>query len=398
MPVSKGSDLNKTWIAQGRGTNNYSANSNIAIAYGRYLGTVSGLGAPGNSPTAATYTINYNTNYNVAYPIANQPEAARPATAWTTNYSTNYNVAYPIANRPEAARPVTAWTTNYNVAYPIANRPEAARPATAWTTNYNVAYPIANQPIANQPATAFNPTKYQFNWQANVFGYFVNGATYSFPFWNTQVNNPNYYCPQGQYIVQNTTNKWPAPVPNVYIYYLIYTCQATPGNAKAWTTNYNTNYNVAYPIANQPATAWTINYNTNYNVAYPIANQPATAWTINYNTNYNVAYPIANQPIANQPATAWTINYNTNYNVAYPIANQPEAARPVTSYNPATAGTPFTVLGVPFPGGAAGGTIDGGPTAKPVVNPTVVKYWDYPDGATYPVTVYTGANVTIKIE
>ena len=71
------------------------------------------------------------------YPIANQPEAARPATAWTINYNSNYNVVYPIATQPEAARPSTAWTvnynTNYNVAYPIANQPEAARPVTAYT-------------------------------------------------------------------------------------------------------------------------------------------------------------------------------------------------------------------------------------------------------------------------
>ena len=54
--------------------------------------------------------IEANSNYNVVYPIATQPEAARPSTAWTVNYNTNYNVAYPIANQPEAARPVTAYT------------------------------------------------------------------------------------------------------------------------------------------------------------------------------------------------------------------------------------------------------------------------------------------------
>jgi len=91
----------------------------------------------------------------VAYPIATQPEQARPATTWSTNYNTVY---------PEANRPVTAWTinynTNYNTVYPIANRPEATRPATAWTinynSNYNVVYPIATQPEAarRNPGTA----------------------------------------------------------------------------------------------------------------------------------------------------------------------------------------------------------------------------------------------------
>jgi hypothetical protein len=393
--MAKGSDLNKTWIASGKGTSNFSANGNIAIPYGRYKATVSGLGAPGNSPTAATYTINYNTNYNIAYPIANQPEAARPVATWNTNYSTNYNIAYPIANQPEAARPVTAWNTNYNVAYPVANRPEAARPVTAWTTNYNVAYPVANRPIANQPTATYNPPIIQLNFQANLQGDGTGpfggppfwNIPYSFNFWaaSPEVRND---CLAPQFLQQG----------NFKAYYA-YQCTVVGGqNPATWNTNYNTNYNVAYPVGNQPATAWTINYNTNYNVAYPIANQPASTWTINYNTNYNVAYPIANQPIANQPAATYTINYNTNYNIAYPIANQPEAARPVTSYNPALTGTPANVLGVPFPGGLAGNVIDGGPTSKPTVSPTEVVYWDYPDNATYPVTVYPGANVTIVIE
>lgn len=388
----KGSDLNKTWIASGKGTTTFNANSNITIPYGRYKATVSGKGADGNNPTpstAATYTINYNTNYSVAYPIANQPIATQPATAWISNYNTNYQVVYPIANRPIANQPAN-YSTNYNVAYPFAGFAFGSQPVTGYSTNYNVATNVAGYSVGNRPATAFNPTYYYLNWQANVSGIGPPlgppGVPYSYPFHNTA-------GPLGPYTygqIGGFTN-----LQGNYRYYIIYTAAvASPATASAWTTNYNTNYSVSYPVGFQPATAWSTNYVATYNTAYPIANQPITGYNTNYNTNYNVAYPIVNQPLATQPASAWTTNYNTNYNVAYPIVNQPEAARPITSYNavvPGAAGSNATVLGVYFPGGALG-------TVAANVTETVVSYYSYPDGATYPVTVFPSGSVTIKIE
>jgi hypothetical protein len=62
----------------------------------------------------------------------------------------------------------------------------------------------------------------------------------------------------------------------------------------------------------------------------------------------------------------------------------------VYPFTPGIPGTPTTVLGVYFPGGVAG--------VAPYVPETVVNYWDYPDNATYPVTVPTGAYIVVKIE
>jgi hypothetical protein len=107
-------------------------------------------------------------------------------------------------------------------------------------------------------------------------------------------------------------------------------------------------------------------------------------------TNYNVAYPVATQPEASRPATAWTTNYNTNYNVAYPIANQPETGRPVNAFTPGNPGTPATVLGVYFPGGA----VD---TVAPYVSATNFRHYDYPDG-NYPVAVPPGGQIVIQLE
>jgi hypothetical protein len=390
--AGKGADLNKTWIASGKGTTTFNANSNITIPYGRYKATVYGKGADGNSPapsSPATYNITYSTNYSVAYPIATQPIANQPATSYITNYNTNYYVAYPIANQPLTGY-TSNYNTNYSVAYPVSGYPVAFQPATGFSTNYSVSYPVGTQPIANQPATAFNPTYYYLNWQANVSGIGPPlgppGVPYSFPFHNTAGPlGPYTYGQLGGF-----TN-----VQGNYRYYIIYTAAvASPATASAWTTNYNTNYNVAFAVANQPATAWTTNYNTAYNVAYPVANRPLANQPAVYSTNYSVAYPITSQPIANRPATAWTTNYSTNYNVAYPIANQPETGRPVATYNaviPGVAGTPANVLGVPFPGGAIS-------TVAANVSATVVSYYSFPDNATYPVTVYPTGSVTIKIE
>jgi hypothetical protein len=369
--MSKQQNIKKTWIVgSARVTSTFNAPGNLSIPYGQFVGSVRGRAGSGNVPLATAYNITYTTNYNVAYPIANRPEASRPATAWTTNFNTNYNVAYPIANRPEASRPATAWTTNYNVVYPIANRPETGRPVNAWTTNYNV-----NYPIANQPQTGSNPPN---RFDANRFASFFQRYNFDSGNYSTNTFFPNLFtCPTPFF--RASTNL----IPGAYTEDLAqYSCTGFGGNPN-WTTNYN----VDVQVANQPATAFSITYTTNYNVAYPIANQPATAFTILYNTNYNIAYPIANQPVANQPATAFTILYNTNYNIAYPIANQPETGRPINAYVPGNPGTSVNLLGVNFPGGPVDlSQFGGNPGTATTVNKTIVQYDNWPtNNLTVPV-------------
>jgi hypothetical protein len=100
-----------------------------------------------------------------------------------------------------------------------------------------------------------------------------------------------------------------------------------------------------------------------------------------------VAFPEGTRPEAARPATTWS----TNYNVAYPIATQPIANQPVTAFTPGTVGAPTNVLGVYFPGGAVS-------SVATYVPPTDVKYWDYPDFTTHPVTVPPGGYIEVKIE
>jgi len=81
--------------------------------------------------------------------------------------------------------------------------------------------------------------------------------------------------------------------------------------------------------------------------------------------------------VTNYPYTAASYNTVTTY--------------PYTPGSPGNPGTPTTVLGVYFPGGPAG-------SPAPYVAETVTNYWDYPDNATYPVTVPSGGYIVVKIE
>ena len=376
--MPKQQNLKKTWIVgSARVTSTFNAPGNLSIPYGQFVGSVRGRGGSGNVPVATAYSITYATNYNVAYPIANRPEASRPATAYTILYNTNYNVAYPIANRPEASRPATAWTTNYNVAYPIANQPESGRPVNAWAVYYYVVYPVGNQPI-----TGYNP-KFQTDW--NVFASYYQSPSFAI---YSNFNSANANCPAPYYRVNFSGN-------TKIVDYAAYTCYPYGNNA-----NYTTNYNVQPVFQDEVPTAWNITYNTNYFVAYPVANQPVTAYTILYNTNYNVAYPIANQPEASRPVTAYTILYNTNYNVAYPIANQPETGRPINAYVPGNVGTPVNILGVNFPGGPVdtSGFPSGTPGTAPTISKTIVQYDNWPQSGSLAIPVPPGGQIITQFE
>jgi len=357
--MAKSSDLEKTWKPGPAQTTTLNAPGSVTIPYGRYRGTITGRGAPGNAPNAATWNTNYNTNYNVAYPIANQPAAT-----WNTNYNTNYNTAYPIANQPIANQPASAWNTNYNVAYPVSSyptgNPVVANYNSPSFTVYYVIYLDCSPNAAdwysatNNPANPGQNPSFESPWGP------CTGSSYT---WQAPQSRYRYYT------VMNGCSNYSPPSPE----------QCSWGCCGWWINNYlpspqsgrHQASSRSFQYGGTPGTAnYTFNYNVAYSVSYPVANQPASAWNTNYSTNYNTAYPIANQPIANQPGA---------------------------TYNPATAGTPTNIFGVPFPGGDASNTI-GVPNPAPLVSPTVISYYAYPDGTTQPVDVPSGGNISVTLE
>lgn len=115
--------------------------------------------------------------------------------------------------------------------------------------------------------------------------------------------------------------------------------------------------------------------NANFNPYYPGESfyNPVIGGNANYNpiipgnARYN---PITPGTISGTNAVPGNANYNTG-SVSVP-------------------GTPTNVLGVYLPGGLPGET-------GPVVSPTSINRYAYPDGATYPVTVPLGSYVTITV-
>jgi hypothetical protein len=381
--MSKSSDLEKTWKPGPAQTTTLNAPGSVSIPYGRYKGSITGRGAPGNAPNAATWNTNYSTNYNVAYPIANQPAAT-----WNTNYNTNYNVAYPVGNRPIANQPAASWNTNYSVSYPV-NAYPIGNPISGG--NYNSPSFIATITVSldcspnaadwfsvnNNPANPGQNPSYESPWSPCAGGFYT---------WQGPQSRYRYYT------AADGCSNFSPPSPT----------QCSWGCCGWWTSNYlpspqsglHQSSSRSIQFSGTPGTLnYTFNYNVEYGVSYPVANQPVSSWNTNYSTNYNVAYPIANQPIANQPGATW----NTNYNTVYPVGNQPIANQPGATYNPATAGSPTNIFGVPFPGGDASNTI-GSPNPAPLVGPTPISYWTYPDGTTQPVDVPSGGNISVTLE
>jgi hypothetical protein len=105
-----------------------------------------------------------------------------------------------------------------------------------------------------------------------------------------------------------------------------------------------------------------------------VTNYPYTAASYNTVTNYPYVPASYNAAVTNYPYVPASYNTITNY-----------------PYAPGVPGDPTTVLGVYFPGGNVG-------AVAPYVPETPTNYWDYPDNATYPVTVPSGGYIVVKIE
>ncbi len=380
--MAKSSDLEKTWKPGPATTTTFNTPGSLSIPYGRYRGIISGRGASGNAPNAATYNTNYNTNYNTAYPVGTQPIAAQPAATWNTNY----NVTYPVASQPIANQPVNAWNTNYYTSYPL----DGFSPGNPFSTGTYNAPSITTYVVRYVECT--NPQGDEY--QTQTFNYWNNtGETYESPSTDSQcpysIYGYQYYLSRyAFYDSQDGCTTYSQGIEQCFF------------GCCAWNGNYDGYAQGGHQASSQYYTAsgtsgnliYGFNYNANYYVDYPIGSQPASAWSTNYNTNYNTAYPIANRP-----AATWNTNYNTNYNVAYPIANQPIANQPAATYNVANAGAPATILGVSFPGGTASAII-GTPNPAPPVANTLISYWSIPDNSTQPITVPSGGQVIVRLE
>lgn len=332
--MSKPTDLEKTWKPGPATTTTFNSPGNLQIPYGRYRGVVSGRGASGNAPNASTYNTNYNTNYNVAYPVGNRPIATQPASAWNTNFYVDYPIeSFQQGNPASTGSYNPSSFSMYFVSYVDCDQNSLDR---YWVFN-SPANP-GGTPVYESPAA-------ECSWTSYAFQYFLNRYVY----FEARTGQRNYSPATTTQQVMGCCS------------WLSEQYSPSPSNASSLTRQYGgTPGNLIY----------TFNYNIAYYVSYPIANQPASAWNTNYNTNYNVAYPISNQPIGTQP---------------------------VATYNAATAGTPATLFGVPFPGGALSNTI-GAPNPAPSVSATQFAYWEATDGTTVAVPVQPGGTVTVTLE
>jgi hypothetical protein len=343
--------------------------ASYTVVYGVNYTTIGVQDPPGTPPIVGTGTYNPATSFNWNAVVFYEVEKLVSKPGFPIEYSVFIN------------------NTNYTIGYQ-----DPVCPTDVWyvVQNYNTGQ-IMQQMVTYEVVHTCTPTGNFENYNAN-FTTNYNIANYNAePLLSYNVAYPvNYNIAYG--VGYNAA--YPVSYNVVYpaAYNIAYPVNYNVAYPAAYNVAYpftgnNTSYTVAYPIVSQPEASRPINaYNANYNIAYPVAATPAV-YVINYNTNYNVAYPQGNQPESSRPV----VGNNTNYNVAYPIAATPEASRPIVGYSPGVPGSPTTVLGVTFPGGAVG-------SLAPYVPETVVKYWDYPDYQTHPVVVPSGGEIVIKLE
>jgi hypothetical protein len=192
--------LEKSWIpASARVSTTFNAPGNLSIPYGRYSAKITGRGAPGNAPNAATW----NTNYNVTYPVGNQPV-------------TGDNSAYQwLATQLVRVRCGGGWASA-----PISYYPYAQIITTDNLGEFNAGI------NSNTCVPGFSP--WSGGWQ------YFSGASYPVTTYAQQ------RCLQihGNNAIDSLNMR---------------VCQASyvPGNP-----NYSTNYNTVYPIGNRPIASY----------------------------------------------------------------------------------------------------------------------------------------------
>lgn len=337
------SDKEKTWKPGPATQTTFNAPGNLAVPYGRYRGVISGRGASGNAPNAATYN---------------------------TNYNTNYNTAYPIANRPIGTQPIATHNTNYNVDYPV------------------TAYPFAGNSSQTTPGKNYN--------SGSNFHIDCNDNSLD----RNQHSSGNTWSPANSAVSPNPQSIYTSPIPEcTWSYYAYQNFLSRYRHLQAATGLVHYQGGPApFQQASIGCCSWTtFQYSPSpVNASSRFQQTTHSAGVTNYHANYNVEYGVS-YPVANRPAATWNTNYNTNYNVAYPIATQPIANQPVATYNASSAGTPATIFGVPFPGGNASNTV-GTPNPAPSVAATVFTPYSAPDGTTVAVPVPSGGTVNVRLE
>ena len=362
MPIGGSKfELEKTWRSTGVGTQTFNAPGTFVMNYGKQNIYVAGTGGIGGGGTVATYNTTPGTaaSYNAGTGLTYNPATA-------ANYNTVPGTVSSYNTVPG--------TPIYNVAYPVGN--------------YNVAYPVSgyNTVPGN---SAYNPPTNQYYYLSTEVG--SSYSTHNYSPYPSNVNPPGLspytvyanvvYYGDHQAGVLYPYAPWPAYFTGYYYGYDSYNQQtgyvtvlfqvdrpfpySAPGNSYTNPPSYPANYSVAYPVGS-------------YNTAYLLSGSynPTTYQAATYNAP---AHPVA----AYTPGNAATYN-PTN------VATYNPPTFPVASYNPFIAGNLSSALGVTMPGGPGGGQ------PVPPTPATEISYYSYPDNASYPVTVASGGQVTIK--
>lgn len=205
----------------------------------------------------------------------------------------------------------------------------------------------------NPPVSGFLMDQTQTTWFYNPLnGSYNYGGSYTFP----TSFNPN--CPSP---FTSTSGPYPVYNPEGGVQYgyteTTFACTPISGSSVA-------GYNSPSPgtIFYNPEIPGNATYN-------PIT--PGDPYYVPPSPGYSVYNPISGGNLAGgNPAVPGNAIYNAGVSPA--------------------PGVPTTVLGVTLPGGLPGET-------APVVSPTTINRYQFPDGTTYPVTVPTGSYVNIQI-
>lgn len=435
--------LEKTWRSTGVGTQTFNSSGNITIPFGKYEILVSGRGQSGN-PNTPGNIAGYNPivpgnikAYNAAVPstisgynpvvpgnatglynpgsggnisgynqeggsLAGYNAGNPPTSTW------NVSAYYYVQTSPLPAEPGNA-TGAYNAPSPGTANYNAPGIGTAYAEIYYYCVPLYNLPPGD-PGAEIQVTLFAIvQYSGNAYNA-VNNAPYTTTY---QLSAPRYTCPApytqtnySPYSEGRLNQGYNAPTTGTAIYNP--PLPAGEYVALVGGPNYVGVYNslpspYTYSVPANPTgtsvitvpafTLYTYRANANVLVTYNgtetvTPGNPGTAFynAIYYAENYNPYVP-GNQNY--NSATGGTALYNTAI-PSYAIYNAPTGQN--ANYNsptPGNVGAGTNVLGINFPGGNVG-------ASAPYVSPTRINRYAYPDGATYPVVVPSGAYVTIE--
>jgi hypothetical protein len=362
--------------------------------YGKAVFQITGQGSPGNATVPGN--VSGNNAYTTTTPVpasGGNVAAYYPATggnyAGTNAYS---NSTYVPAVNPS----LDGGTNTYSYStYVPASGGNYAGDNPAIPGNYaGTNPPTPGNFTGVNPATPGNLDAYM--WNSTIYYSEVTNPGYS-PQLGYQAGSSNAHTNYGQ---GGTSGVYSPPAP--YSGTLGPSYYSIPG--QSYTVYYTVTYAYAYPAYN-PTTPGNATYNppTPGNAYYnpttpasPYYNPYSPAYTYNTdvpgNPNYNPYVPAYTYttPVPGNPNYNPAVPAYSNYNPYVPAYTYTTPVPGNPNYNPTvsgTAGTNYTVLGVPFPGGAAD-------SAAPVIGLTTIGI-DYTNAGT-PISVPPGGYITIN--